>query len=371
MRTFLNQKSKQKSKEFFFTREIRVCSVLFLLFIVNFGIWAQPLKDARLTSQKAEAIVEAVGPIGITVSSLRNVLPFYTKVLKFKKVWISEVYGKSWEKLQNSFGIRIRTARLQLGKEFIDLNEYLTPGGRPIPMDSKSNDLWFQHIAIVVSDMQKAHAHLRRNGVRYVSTAPQRIPDWNKGGAGIRAFYFRDPDGHVLEIIYFPPDKGDPRWQKGQKDADRLFLGIDHTAIGVSSSKRSVDFYQNILGLRVAGSGTNYGIEQARLNNVKNARVKITTVKTPKQKGPGIEFLHYLKPGPGRPYPKDTKSHDLWHWQTILYVTDLFSVWRRLQREKAWLVSSSPVQLNKTKRNYTKAFLARDPDGHGLLFVER
>ncbi len=312
------------------------------------------------------AQVEAVGPIGITVSDLSKAVPFYTKILKFKKVWTSEVYGKPWEQLHGIFGVRIRTVRLRLGKEFIDLNEYLTPSGRPIPVPSHSNDLWFQHIAIVVKDMERAYKHLRHNRVRYHSTGPQRIPDWNKNAAGIKAFYFRDPDGHFLELIYFPPGKGDPRWQTSE---DELFLGIDHTAIGVSKTARSLSFYHGLLGLKIGGSGVNYGIEQARLNNVENARVRITTLKAPK--GPGIEFLGYEKPGPGRSYPRDSQANDLWHWQTIIQVKNIDVFWRRLSSApRAWMVSKQVVHLNKTKRGYRKGFLARGPDGHGLLFVE-
>ena len=77
--------------------------------------------------------------------------------------------------------------------------------------------------------MDKAYALLRKHKVEHASTGPQRLPDWNKNAGGIKAFYFRDPDKHWLEILQFPPDKGDQKWQKKEK----LFLGIDHTAIVV------------------------------------------------------------------------------------------------------------------------------------------
>ena len=76
---------------------------------------------------------------------------------------------------------------------------------------------------------------------------------------------FKDPDGHPLEIIRFPPGKGDPRWQN---PGDRLFLGIDHTAIVVADTDAALRYYRDILGLRVAGQSENYGTEQEHLNNV-------------------------------------------------------------------------------------------------------
>jgi len=39
----------------------------------------------------------------------------------------------------------MRVVRLRLGEEFIELTEYLAPKGRPFPVDSRSNDRWFQH----------------------------------------------------------------------------------------------------------------------------------------------------------------------------------------------------------------------------------
>ena len=79
------------------------------------------------------------------------------------------------------------------------------------------------------------------------------MPDWNKNAGGIKAFYFKDPDGHALEILQFPADKGNPKWQQlAAAHPDRLFLGIDHTAIVVGDTEASLKFYRDVLGLQVA-----------------------------------------------------------------------------------------------------------------------
>ncbi len=52
-----------------------------------------------------------------------------------------------------------------------------------IQADSRSNDCWFQHIAIIVRDMDAAYRHLRRHKVEHASTGPQLLPDWNKNAA--------------------------------------------------------------------------------------------------------------------------------------------------------------------------------------------
>jgi hypothetical protein len=126
----------------------------------------------------------------------------------------------------------LRTSELKLGDERIRLTEHLRNKGRAIPADSRSFDHWFQHIAIVVSDMDAAYEHLRRAKVKHVSTAPQTLPAWNKDAGGIKAFYFRDPEDHVLEIIWFPPGKGDPKWQQSTRSRVRQPIVPRHRSHG-------------------------------------------------------------------------------------------------------------------------------------------
>ncbi len=317
-------------------------------------------------TQTVQNAVVAVESIGMTVSNMDQAVAFYSNVLSFKKVSDVEVLGEAYEQLQGLFGVRLRVVRMQLGTESIELTEYLTPKGRPIPIDSRSNDRWFQHIAIVVTDMDAAYQHLRRFKVQHASTAPQRIPDSNKAAAGIRAFYFKDPDGHNLEIIYFPPGKGDPKWQASRK---QLFLGIDHTAIVVSNTATSLKFYRDLLGLRLVGQSMNYGTEQAHLNNVQGARLHISGLRSPT--GAGIEFLEYLEPRDGRSLSQDARSNDLLHWQTTLVVKNVAAVAQQLRLKQATAISSQVVVIPNQTLGFKKGFLIRDPDGHALRLVEK
>ncbi|NUO82298.1 VOC family protein [candidate division KSB1 bacterium] len=350
-------KSINKSKSFLIS-----CWLLFVVFSVRIAA----------AQQNGHALVSAVEAIGMTVSDMDRALDFYTKVLTFEKVSDVEVFGEEYEHLQGVFGVRMRVVRLRLGEESIELTDYLAPEGRPIPVDSRSNDEWFQHIAIVVSDMDKAYEVLRQHKVQHASTGPQRIPDWNKGAAGIRAFYFRDPDAHNLEVIYFPAGKGDSRWQgagdKGQ-GARKLFLGIDHTAIVVSNTDESLKFYRDVLGLRLAGESLNYGTEQEHLNNVFGAKLHISGLRAPQ--GPGLEFLEYLTPRDGREYPRDSRANDVWHWQTTLIVSDLQTASERLRSCNTNFVSTGAATLPDAQLGFQKGFLVRDPDGHVMKVVAR
>jgi catechol 2,3-dioxygenase-like lactoylglutathione lyase family enzyme len=245
-----------------------------------------------------------------------------------------------------------RVIRMQLGEEQIELTQY-DAKGRPFPSDSRGNDHWFQHVAIVVSDMQKAYAVLRQNRVRHASSAPQRLPDWNKNAAGIEAFYFRDPDGHYLELIYFPPGKGDPKWQR---PSDKLFLGIDHTAIVVADTDRSLHFYRDLLGMHIAGESENYGAEQEHLNGGFGAHLRITSLRA--EEGPGIELLEYLSPSDGREIPVDLHANDIAHWET------------RVQFDGGAAAAQEAANVSfgsRTSLGQPDGFLAYDPDRHVIV----
>lgn len=327
-----------------------------------------PLLSEKLAVTKRPApLVHSVAAVGVTVADMDRSVEFYSKVLSFEKVSDVEVAGEDYERLQGVFGLRMRVVRMRLGDEFIDLTEYLAPKGRPFPDDSRGNDRWFQHIAIITSDMDKAYAWLRANKVEHASTGPQRLPDWNKNAGGIKAFYFRDPDKHYLEILQFPEGKGNAKWHQG---SDKLLLGIDHTAIVVSNTEASLKFYRDVLGLDIAGTSENYGVEQEHLNNVFGARLRITSMRA-MGGGPGIEFLEYLAPRDGRTTPQDLRANDVVHWQTTLVVGDAGTVEQSLRAEKSRLVSPGTVMLGDQRIGFSRGLLALDPDGHVMQLIQK
>jgi catechol 2,3-dioxygenase-like lactoylglutathione lyase family enzyme len=241
----------------------------------------------------AEPQVRSVDRVVIPVSELGRALAFYTDGLTFSAEAPSSPTA----------------AILRVGRERIEL---VARRGRAIPADWRSNDRWFQHVAIVVSDIDKAYDRILRAGAVPISTGLQLLPAWNPNAGGIRAVYFRDPDGHPLELIQYPPGKGEARWQ----NKDRLFLGIDHTAVAAADTERSIVFYRGRLGLGLAGGSENWGIEQERLSAVPGARVRITTLRA--GAGIGVELLQYLTPIDGRAMPADTMQDDLWSVEVVM-----------------------------------------------------
>jgi len=339
----------------------KLCSALaplVVLIVATPSVWA---------SAAGTPLVRAVASVGMTVADADRSIDFYSRVLSFQKTSDVELEGSDYEHLEGVFGVRMRVVSMRLRDESIELTEYLTPKGRPVAIDSRSNDRWFQHLAIITGDMDRAYAWLRENRVQYVSSGPQILPPYIKAAAGIRAFYFADPDGHPLEVLEFPPDKGNPKWQQANKKL--LFLGIDHTAIVVANTSASLAFYRDVLGFRVVGESENYGLEQEHLNNVFGARLRITSLRS--MEGPGIELLEYLTPNDGRDMPTDEHANDLVHHQTRLATGDIEAALRALQEKHYQLVSSGIVTLPKAEIGFHLALIVRDPDGHPIELANK
>jgi catechol 2,3-dioxygenase-like lactoylglutathione lyase family enzyme len=249
---------------------------------------------------------------------------------------------------------------MRLGGDEIYLLQYLTHTGSDFPQLSQSSDLWFQHIAIVVSDMDRAYKWIIDHGARPISESPQTIPEWNSAAAGIRAFYFRSPEGHPLELIYFPPGKGLPIWQNSKP----LFLGIDHTAIAVSDTTKSLRLYQQVLGFVQAGGSLNYGKTQEALSAVASAKVQITSLIGKETRGMGLEFLHYLEGTKGR--ESRHLAHDLAASRMIIAVNHLEETLVKLEREDIDYFYLGEIKEEGSR----KAALITDTDGHYLLLME-
>ena len=193
---------------------------------------------------------------------------------------------------------------MHLGAQEVALVRF-DPPGAPCPADSRSDDLWFQHLAIVTDDMGAAWARLSSQPFRAISQGgPQILPP---SDGRVTAFKFRDPDGHPLELIRFPPGQGRPVWQRPAPDPTiGPTLGIDHSALAVAATPRSLRFYRR-LGFRVAARSDNAGPAQSRLDGLPRAHATVTGLRLPHDDGPGLELLAYVRrAAPGNAAPSTT-----------------------------------------------------------------
>jgi catechol 2,3-dioxygenase-like lactoylglutathione lyase family enzyme len=319
-----------------------------------------------LVAASAFARALEVRGLTLTVADLDRSVAFYESALGFRRVSSTLVADADFDQLSGLFGARVRRATLALGDERIELEQFLAPAGRPLPADSRAQDLWFQHFAIVVRDLDAAYAQLQAHHVQPISQAPQTIPESNAAAAGIRAYKFRDPDGHPLELLYFPPGKGDARWQR---PGTALFLGIDHSAITVADTERSKRFWVGLIGLRVAGGSLNTGPTQERLDATAGAEVRITGLRAPRGGTPGLEFLQYLSPAGGREAVPPTRPNDIAHVRIVVEVDGLDELVGQLSDAGVAFVSPRPARVGTA--GAARGLIVKDPDGHAVMLVQR
>ncbi len=230
---------------------------------------------------------------------------------------------------------------LCLGTVTIELLEFAQPGAL-YPPNMSSSDLIFQHFAIVVSDMGRAYGRLSQiaGWTPISSHGPVLLP---ASSGGVTAFKFRDPDGHPLELLSFPNGREPERWRVAS--SPELCLGIDHSAISVSDSARSISFYESF-GLRLIARTLNHGVEQDSLDGLCAAKVDVIALAA-ENDTPHLELLCYEYGAPRSP--------------RILQSNDVAAT---------RLLFAAPRQLPELhKHNAVERMCLRDPDGHHLMIM--
>jgi catechol 2,3-dioxygenase-like lactoylglutathione lyase family enzyme len=233
----------------------------------------------------------------VQVASLRHVrlcsaaakplAAFYEAALGFRVAMLEHLSGA---RAREHFGVPGRALRvtLELGAQRVVLVLFVDQPGRSYPRGSDAADPVFQHIAIVVGDMAGAMLQLAGTPgwTPITRGGPQQLP---ASSGGVTAFKFRDPEGHPLELLAFPADNTPMPWQGARGHGP--FLGIDHSAISVADSARSVAFYA-ALGLTAAHCSLNEDPAQARLDGLASPVVEVTAM-APAFAPPHVELLSY------------------------------------------------------------------------------
>ena len=293
--------------------------------------------------------------IGLTSADPVRLAEFYESALGFRRLHPSSPAAR-----HDGGGavVPAHTVMLRLGDQIVDITAF-DPPGAPYPGDVPGWSPLFQHFAIVVSDMAAAYARLSAQpGWRPISTqGPQRLPD---SSGGVTAFKFRDPEGHPLEFLAFPEGEAPAFWKR--PDAADVCLGIDHSAVSVADTERSVRFYERF-GCTVSARSHNVGPEQARLDGLDDSDVAVTGLSLPGQAAPHIELLCYR--GAFDRSVTLSAADDVAGTRLVLAFDshDAFAAACAEHREN--LVSSQTTD----DTNGRAEALLRDPDGHLLLLT--
>ncbi len=305
------------------------------------------------------AVTPRILRVSLTTAEPERLAAFYVDALGFTQVAVEERSGAAFSRLMGIDAARARAATLRLGRQEVELLAFAGPGA-PYPSDSASSDLRFQHLAIVVRDMRSAYARLAasRGWTPITRPEPQQLP---ARSGGVLAFKFRDPEGHPLELLEFPRDRTPAAWRTA--DAADPCLGVDHSAITVADSARSVDFYRRLFGFSVAARSLNRGPEQARLDGVPAAVVEVTALGHPAAGPLHLELLCYRPPATQqRP---QLNSSDIAATRLVIEVDDLPTLAERIESAPADFVSRGVV----VQADGRPAALLRDPDGHASYLL--
>ena len=213
--------------------------------------------------------------VSLTVRDIGATARFYQEALGFMTSKPPADADPALETILGAGALRI--THLQRGDQTLELAMFDNPGA-PYPATSASNDLWFQHCALVTEDIGGAYGRLRAQDFTPISrNGPETL------AGGVVAFKFRDPEGHPLELIQFP--------QANAATAG----GIDHSAIAVADAERSIAFYTGTLDLTVASRQVNTGPSQDALDGLDGTIVDVVGL-APAQASPHVELLGYGRP---------------------------------------------------------------------------
>jgi catechol 2,3-dioxygenase-like lactoylglutathione lyase family enzyme len=228
-----------------------------------------------------------IARFSLTSADAEALCGFYEQAFGFRCIARRRHSGVDFERITGVSG-GATGLTLMLGEEAVEFLEFDTPGSS-YPASRTSSDSIFQHLALVVTNMESAYRQLLKvPGWTPISTgAPELLPETS---GSVTAFKFRDPEGHPLELLAFPTASMPVRWKATAHS--ELFLGIDHSAISVSDTARSLTFYRR-LGLSVCTQTLNSGPEQQRLDALNRPEVTVTALSLPDD-GPHLELLCYL-----------------------------------------------------------------------------
>lgn len=230
----------------------------------------EAIRGFRLVSADPERLAGFYRAIGFAVGE--------TVAIAAEELAVLGIAGAGWR------------LALSLGPSRIELDRF-EPAGQAYPRDATAADLAFQHLALITDDAEAAWARARAAGAMPISRhGAVTLPP---AAGGVTAVKFRDPEGHPLEFLRFPPGAR-AGWP------GRGVLGIDHSALSVADADRSRRFYGRH-GLTEGDRSLNHGTAQDALDGLDGVAVDVVPMRPPEQT-PHVELLAYRRPA-GRPSP--------------------------------------------------------------------
>jgi len=233
----------------------------------------------------SDVIIPSISGFRLVVSDLDRLMAFYSAI-GFVVAQTLPIAASEMAML--GLAGRGRRSFMKLGESRVDLDWFDRPGCC-YPREATACDLVFQHLALVTDDVPGAWRRAQAAGATPITRGePVTLP---ASSGGVTAMKFRDPDGHPLELIAFPPG-ANTSWR------GTGMMGIDHSAISVAEIAESRHVYEEC-GLTIGKRSLNRGPAQGKLDGLDDVEVDVLPMD-PLHDTPHVELLGYRHPA-GRP----------------------------------------------------------------------
>jgi len=143
-------------------------------------------------------MLRGVHHVSLTVHDMDKMLEFYEEVLGFPQV-VQMSWDAGNEQVDSILGLEGSSAEIRIlkaGNIYFELIRYFTPAGRQVDPSHPVSDCGIRHVAFDVVDIQDEYERLRAAGVDFHSPPTEVVVE----GHPLRAAYFRDPEGNVMEF---------------------------------------------------------------------------------------------------------------------------------------------------------------------------
>ena len=140
--------------------------------------------------------------VGLTVSDLERSIAFYRDVLGLEFQGEIFMEGEETDKMFRRANCKARVAYLNGSKAVeappVELIQFVNNEVKKVPSDLFTTSI--SEVCFYTDDIDSAYKHLVDNNVECLSE-PQYFDFRGDGFGESRAFYFRDPDGIILEMM--------------------------------------------------------------------------------------------------------------------------------------------------------------------------
>lgn len=153
-------------------------------------------------------MIRGIHHVALVAEDMESMLAFYEGTLGF-----TEAARMSWDAGEDEVdriidvpGSAAEIRILRAGNAYLELFRFHAPEGAPLDRRNRACDRGIRHFAFDVTDIESEYKRLRQAGIEF--NCPPAYVELE--GRGLRAAYFRDPEGNIVELQELLEGAADP-----------------------------------------------------------------------------------------------------------------------------------------------------------------